>query len=171
MSHSLVFIKVPIVTLSTNKFVGIPVILKYEDTPMLEIINEQGIGFTTQIPIFHSDGTYLAKVRGNRVFLTPEGKKANIVLEQPMGKTVCKLDNRILFELTHGVGDEFKADAELHTPDGYFLKCDNTPMPSLINANNTALKVAGVTMSGCTIQGFKVGIWLKKNGSCIIGAN
>ena len=31
---------------------------------------------TTQIPIFHQDGTYLAKVNETRMYLTDDGKKA-----------------------------------------------------------------------------------------------
>ena len=74
----LVFQSSPSITVATNTFINVPVILKYEDTPLMEVIKEQGIGFTTQIPIYHSDGTYLAKVKGNRIFPTEAGKKANV---------------------------------------------------------------------------------------------
>lgn len=63
------------IVVATNTFINVPVILKYEDTPLLEVIKEQGIGFTTQIPVYHSDGTYLAKVTGNRVYPTEAGRK------------------------------------------------------------------------------------------------
>jgi len=51
MSESLVFLSSPIVTIATNTFVNVPIILKYEDTPMIEIVHDVGIGFTFQIPI------------------------------------------------------------------------------------------------------------------------
>jgi len=171
MKQSLVFLSSPVVTLSTNIFVNVPTILKYEDTSMMEIIHDQSIGFTTQIPIYHSDGTYLAKVKGNRVFPTQAGEKANISIEQPLGKTICKLNNKILFELSHGVGNDFKADAELYTPDGYFLKCTDSPKPDLLDFKGNAIKVGGITMSGCTFQNCRIGIWLKKDGSCLIGVS
>jgi hypothetical protein len=169
MEHSLVYQSSPIVTVSSNTFINVPVILKYEDTSLIEIIREESIGFTTQIPIFHSDGTYLAKVKGNRVFPTPAGAKANILLEHPMGKTICKLGNKILFEISHGIGDQFKADAELYTPDGYFVRCTDSPKPELIDLKGSSLKIGGIVMSGCTFQNLKVGIWLKKDGSCALG--
>jgi len=59
----------PRVLLATNTFINVPVILKYEDTNLIEIIRETSLGYTTQIPIYHSDGTYLAKATGNRLYL------------------------------------------------------------------------------------------------------
>jgi hypothetical protein len=75
------------------------VIFKYEDTPLIEVIREQDIGFTTQIPIYHPDGTYLAKVTGNRVYPTEAGKKANIEIRDTPGKFICSLENKVMFEL------------------------------------------------------------------------
>ena len=82
MKNSLIFQTTPEVTLATNKFINVPVILKYEDTNLIEIIKEEGLGFTTQIPIYHNDGTYLAKVNGNRIFLTKDGEKAGLKIEK-----------------------------------------------------------------------------------------
>lgn len=169
MDHQLYFSSSPVVTLATNTFINVPVILKFEDTPLLEIIREEAIRFTTQIPIFHSDGTYLAKVKGNRIFPTDAGKKANIKIDQKADKTICKVNDRIVFELSHGVGDAFKADAELYTPEGYFVKCTDSPTPELIDFNNKAIKIGGLTMSRCTFTNLRIGIWLRKNGSLAIG--
>jgi len=66
----------PSITVATNTFINVPVVLKYEDTPLIEVIREHAIGFTIQIPIYHADGTYLAKVKGNRVYPTEAGKKS-----------------------------------------------------------------------------------------------
>ena len=71
----LVFQSSPRIVVATNTFINVPTILKYEDTPLMEVIQKQDLGFTTQIPIYHSDGTYLAKVKGNRVFPTKAGEK------------------------------------------------------------------------------------------------
>ena len=165
----LVFQSSPSITVATNTFINVPVILKYEDTPLIEVIKEQGIGFTTQIPIYHSDGTYLAKVKGNRVYPTEAGEKANIDIRDQQGKFICSLDNKVMFELTHGVGDAFKASAELYTPDGYFVKCMDAPKPELFDLTGSAIQVGGVTMSGNLFQNLSIGIWLRKNGSCAIG--
>jgi hypothetical protein len=165
----LIFQSSPRIIVATNTFINVPIILKYEDTPLIEVIKEHDIGFTTQIPIYHSDGTYLAKVKGNRIYTTDAGKKANIEIRDMPGKFICSLDNKVMFELTHGVGNAFKADAELYTADGYFVKCSDTPKPELFDLKGNAIKVGGITMIGNVFQNLSVGIWLRKDGSCAIG--
>ena len=159
----------PSITVATNTFINVPIVLKYEDTPLIEVIKEHDIGFTTQIPIYRSDGTYLAKVKGNRVYPTEAGKKANIEIRDTAGKFICSLENKVMFELFHGVGDAFKAEAELYAPDGYFVKCSDAPKPELVDLTGNAIKVGGVTMIGNVFQNLSVGIWLRKDGSCAIG--
>lgn len=92
-----IFQSSPEVTIATHKFINVPVVLQYEDTPLMEIIRHQDIGFTARIPIYHSDGTYLAKVAGNRVYPTEAGLKANIEIRNPQGKVICSLDNKVMF--------------------------------------------------------------------------
>ena len=159
----------PAITIATNTFVNVPVVFKYEDTPLLEVVREQRIGFTTQVPVYHSDGTYLAKVKGNRVYPTQAGKKANIEIRNMPGKFICTLENRVVLELSHGVGEAFKADAELYAPDGYLVKYSDASMPELFDLTGSAIKVGGVTITGCVFQNLSVGIWLRKDGSCVIG--
>ena len=74
--NELIFTQFPAVTIATNTFINCPVPLKFDDTNLIELIQEEKVGFTTQIPIYHPDGTYLAKVVGNRIFLTDDGKKS-----------------------------------------------------------------------------------------------
>ena len=159
----------PAITVATNMFVNVPVVLKYEDTPLLEVVREEPIGFTTQVPIYHSDGTYLAKVKGNRIYPTEAGEKANIEIRDTPGKFICSLENRVVFELSHGVGEAFKADAELYAPEGYLVKCSDAPMPELFDVTGSVIKVGGATISGCLFQDLSVGIWLRRDGSCAIG--
>ena len=168
---NLTFQKFPVVTLATNTFINVPIILRYEDLNLIEIIKEMGLDYEIQIPIFHQDGTYLAKVKGNRVFPTEEGKKAGITLEKRVGITACQMNKQTLFEIHYQTGDSFKAYAELFTNDGYFVKCTDNPRPDLIDTGGNALKIGGVTMSNNRIQGCRIGIWLKKDGSLAMGAN
>lgn len=169
--EKLIFQSVPIVTLATNKFINVPIIFQYEDTPLIQIIKEAELGYTTSIPIYHTDGTYLAKVNGTRVFPTEAGKKAGIVMRHPVNKTVCEMEGKTLFEIHHETGDAFKAFAELHTPDGYFVKIQDSPQPGLLNAQGNAIQIGGIIMSECTFQGVRIGIWLRKDGSCAIGCS
>lgn len=74
--NKLVFQNTSEIILATNTFINVQEILKFEDTNLIEIIKEENLGFTTKIPIYHSDGTYLTKVVGTRVFPTELGKKS-----------------------------------------------------------------------------------------------
>lgn len=171
MKNTLTFQTSPEVNFATNTFINVPVILKYEETNLIELIREQELGFTTQIPIYHNDGTYLAKVKGNRMYLTNDGRKAGLKIEKHNAIWVCKMEKQTLFEIEHGTGDSFKATAELYTPDGYFVKCSDSPTPNIIDTTGNALKFDGLVMSGNTFNGYKVGIWLRKDGSVSIGVN
>jgi hypothetical protein len=161
----LVFSESPAINIATNTFIRVPTILQFEDTPLIEVIKLQRAGYTTQIPIYHPDGTYLAKVVGSRLFATPEGKKAGLSLEYPHRKTVCKLGKRILFEITREEAAALKTQAELYTPDGFFVRCTESPQPELYTASGDALQVRGVTMIGSVFSGCRIGIWIRKDGS------
>ena len=166
----LIFTSAPIMSLATNIFVNVPIVLQYEDTPLIQIIKVQPAGFTTEIPIFHPDGTYLAKVVGSRLFLTKWGEKAGLSLTYPNKMTVCKLGNRTLFEISREEAAGLKTNAELFTPDGYFVKLTDSPEPVLIDTDGNSIKIQGVTMSRCTFQNCRIGIWIRNNGSITIAA-
>jgi hypothetical protein len=167
----LIFTQSPAVTIATNTFINVPVILQYEDTPLISIVQAQPAGYTTQIPIYHSDGTYLAKVVGSRLFPTPAGEKAGLKLEHPPKMTVCKLGDRILFEIIREEAAALKTRAELHAPDGYFVKVTDDPKVGLFTAAGNALQVGGLTMIGCMVQSGRIGIWIKKDGSVAVGVS
>jgi hypothetical protein len=162
----------PSIIVATNTFINVPVVLKYEDTPLIEVVEvmaKHAISFTTQVSIYHPDGTYLAKVRGNRVYPTEAGKKADIKVGDTPGRFICSLGNRVVFELSHGVGDAFKADAELYAPDRYLVRCSDAPMPVLFSPSGHAIQVGGAMLSGNVFANLTVGIWLRKDGSCALG--
>jgi len=167
----LIFQNAPDVTIATNTFINVPRILRFEDVNLIEIVRDLKVGFTTQIPIYHPDGTYLAKATGNRLYLTNDGKKTNLKINKLANVWECKLDKKTLFEIHIQSGDAFRTLAELYTPEGYFVKCSDSPTPGLIDMKGNQLNVSGLIMSGNTISGFKTGIWIKKNGSVIIGSN
>jgi hypothetical protein len=169
--EKLIYQTEPVVTLATNRFVNVPIILQYDDTPLVSIVTEESLGFTTEIPIYHQDGTYLAKVKGTRVYATKDGEKAGIVMRKLSDATVCEMAGKTLFEIFHEKGDSFRAHAELHTPSGYFVKCGDLPTPEIITNQGQALQIGGLVMSGNTFQGCRIGIWLKSDGICAIGCS
>ena len=81
------------------------------------------------------------------------------------------MNKKTLFEIHHQTAESFKAYAELYTNDGYFVKCTDNPKPELIDTNGNILKIGGVTMINNTIQGFKIGVWIRNNGEVMIGVN
>lgn len=85
--------------------------------------------------------------------------------------TVCELDGRTLFEIAHQQGNAFKAQAELSTPTGYFVKSTAADLPSLLKSDGPALNVGGIKMTNCSFSGVRIGIWLQSNGSIGIGCN
>jgi hypothetical protein len=158
----------PEITLATNIFINIPTVLQYDDTPLIEIVKEHE-GVTIQIHLYHSDGTYLAKARGNRIYPAREGGKPDIEIKNTLEKVICRLENKIFFEISQGTGESFKIDAELFTPDGYMVKCSDWSKPELFNPTGCAVPVGGVSVSDCIFRNCPIGIWLHRNGSCIIG--
>ena len=167
--EKLIYQTAPRVTLATNHFINVPIVLQFDETPLMSIIKEESLGFTTQIPIYHADGTYLAKVKGTRVYPTSDGKKVGIEMRYPEGMTVCEMDGKTLFEIYHEPGDAFRTHAELYTPTGYFIKSYDTPTPELFTSDGKVLQAGGIHMSECTFSGCRIGIWLKSDGSCAMG--
>jgi len=166
---TLFFTNTPIVELATNKFIGVPVVLKYEDTPLIEVVRETTAGFTTRFQIYNNDGIHLAQVVGSRIFLTKDGAKAGIKLDHPDKMTVCKLNNRVLFEIHREDAAALKTAAELYTPDGFFVKCTDSPILGLINLQGETLSIGNASLSHNTIMNCPTGIWIRKNGVFSMG--
>ena len=166
----LVFQKSPEIELATNRFINVPIILQYEETPLIEVVKVLNAGFNIQIPIFHSDGTYLAKVKGAQLYLTDEGKKAGVVLRHPDKMTVCEIDGRTVFEIKREEAAALKTNAELYTPDAAFIKCSNDSLVGYVmDSNNEKLQIGGLMMKGCKISGYRIGIHIRKDGGVVIG--
>ncbi len=167
----LIYHSSPAVTFCGNTFINVPTILQFDDTPLISVVREQALGFTTEIPIYHSDGTYLAKVRGNRVYATDDGRKAGVTISQRPQLWVCEVGGRTAFEIHQQAGDAFRTTAELYTPTGYFVRAGDAPMPQLITATGSALQVGGVMMMGNLFSNLRIGVWLHSNGTVAIGVS
>ncbi len=89
----------PVIELCTNKFINVPVVLKYDDTPLISVTRMEDAGFTTEFKIYNSDGVYIAKAKGSQLFLTEDGEKSNLSIRHPSNMTVCELDGKTLFEI------------------------------------------------------------------------
>jgi hypothetical protein len=168
--EKLIFQNTPEVEFGSNKFINVPTILQFDDTPLIQVVKTQDAGFSTEIPIYHTDGTYLAKVVGSRIFKTAEGEKAGLTLRHPELMTVCELNGQTLFEIKRTSAASLKAAAELYTPNGYFVKYMSST-PRVLKSDGSSLQVGGILMTDCSFNGVRIGVWLKSNGSVSIGCN
>jgi hypothetical protein len=160
----------PSVALGKNVFTDVPIVLQFESTPLISVVSEQGLGYTTQIPIYHADGTYLAKVTGTRVYATEAGKKAGVVMRELTDATVCEVAGKTVFEVFQQKGDAFRVRAELATSSGYFVRVADEEI-RLLKSDRQPVQIGGMHMIGRTITGRRIGVLLKRDGSAFIGGN
>ena len=120
----------PTVGFAGSTFFNVPIILKVDEYPLIQVVDtgQKSIpaGYIVEFEIYNSDGIYLAKAKGSRLFLTSEGKKANLNLRYPNLMTVCELDGRTLFEMRRQEAAALNTRAELYTPSGSFIKGNDT---------------------------------------------
>jgi hypothetical protein len=79
------------------------------------------------------------------------------------------MGDQTVFEIYHESGDAFRAHAELYTPNGYFVKSADAPLPDVVDASGQALRIGGMIMSGNLFQNMRIGVWIRSNGSLAIG--
>lgn len=170
--QDLVFTTNPIIEFGSNTFENVPVILQYEDRPLLEVVQVEQAGFTTKFRIYNADGAYLAKVVGSRLFLTDDGANANLTLRHPPRMTVCELNGRTLFEIRRREAAALSTDAELFTPDGRFIRSNNNGVPAgLFRADGSSLQVGGMLMMQNRFRGCRIGVLIKSDGAVAIGVS
>lgn len=161
--NRLVFSKGTDIELGSNHFIDVPVILQYKETPLISVVNELDVGYTTSIPIYHPDGTYLAKVKGSQLYLTKDGEKSGLKLRHEDKITVCELDGKTVFEIRRMEAAALKTSAELYVPDGKLIKY-NDSHPLLLSNSNEEIRIGGMVMTRCTFQGCSIGILINDNG-------
>ena len=156
----------PLIHFATNTFVNVPVILQYEDTPLLEVVREQAAGYTTQFSIYHHDGTYLAKLKGSQLYATEAGKKAGLVLRHPPLKTICELNGSPIIELTRLEAAALKTEAELFAPGGAFLKSSDADLTGYV-LNNQAkqIMIGRLVVRRSAFDGIAIGVHVHKDGT------
>ena len=162
--EKLIFQETPEVEFGSNKFTNVPTILQFDETPLIQVVKTQEAGFSTEIPIYHNDGTYLAKVVGSQIYKTVDGEKAGLELRHPDLMTVCELDGKTLFEIKRTSAVSLKAAAELYTPTGYFVKY-LTDRPNIFKSDGSSIQTRNIVMTGCEFSECLIGIWLKSDGS------
>ncbi|MBC7834029.1 MAG: hypothetical protein H7Y88_02885 [Phycisphaerales bacterium] len=160
----LVFQSSPTVNFASNIFIDVPVILQYDDTPLISVIRELSVGHLPGLDIFSSSGDRLAKVKGSRLFLTKDGEKADLKLKKPDRLTTCTLGDTTLFELRRDGPAALSIQAELYTPTGVFIQCA-AGFRNALHPTQNCLQIGGMLMQGNTKIGGAIGIHLRSDGS------
>ena len=160
-----IFSETPSVQFATNTFTNVRTILQYEDIPLIEVVQAETVGRTTQFSIYHSDGTYLAKLKGARLFPTPEGQRAGLVLQHLPDMTVCKMNGNEIIELRRIGAAAIATQAELYTPNGAFVKSRNSEPPIELSVAGGSLTVGAVSFTFCAFDGVRIAVLVKADGS------
>ncbi len=128
----------------------------FENTPLLEVEPAPQAGYTTAYSIYHSDGTYLAKVVGSQIHATEDGKKAGLVLRHLQGVTACEMGSRILFEIRRVDAAALRTHAELYTLLGTFINVTDNAVDWYRQAiqGQQGLRIGTLTMVDVS---FKIG--------------
>ena len=91
-------------------------------------------------------------------------------MRHPGHATVCELDGKTLFELVREDAAALRTQAELYTPDGSFIKCADADLTGyVLRPEQEQLQIRGLTMTGCTFQGGRIGVWVRSDGGVAIG--
>ena len=160
------------VEFATNTFIDVPVILQYADTPLVELVRQAKTGkFMPSIPIFHPDGTYLAKAKGSRLFLTKEGKMAGLKMDYVQGVNACTLAGKTLFEIRRKGAAAVAIDAELFAPGGVFVRYREHPLSDFASLAARPLFFGKTLVFGSTFVNCKIGIHVLSDGRVAVGCN
>src|SRR5690606_21128196 len=96
--ENLIYSSQPAITIATNTFIDVPIILQIDNINIIEMVHDVDLGFTTLMSIFSSDGLEIAKIKGTRIYPTEAGKEHGLVIDKNYDTWVGKLGNQIIFE-------------------------------------------------------------------------
>lgn len=164
----LIFNETPQVEFGTNLFIDVPVILQFEDEPLIEVLQLVQAGYSTRFRIFNDSGDLLAAVEGPQLYPTEAGQQAGIELRHENLRTLCVQNGRELFQIDRVGAAGMKTRAELYAPDGRFVVAREGV--DLLDSPG-GLRVGGATLLGNTFQGVSIGVLVRSDGSVGIGVN
>jgi len=169
MRQQLLFSPDARITVATNTFIEVPIILQFEETPLIEVIEAEEVQRTTKIPVFHNDGTLLATVVGTQAHLTDAGKSAGVVMRHPDLMTVCELGGQTVFEIRRDEAAAIAISAELQSGDGTLVMFrDTDPVVNLSDSAGITTPSGGMLVEN-TFMRCRIGIHLRRDGGMGLG--
>lgn len=158
-----VFHEHPDVVIATNTFRNVPTILQYEDQPLIEVGRFVQAGFTTQLNIFHNDGTRLAVVKGAQVYPTADGEKAKVTMRYANRRTIVELEGKTILELQRDAATALRLSAELYAPEGVLITARDNLLSAVMNGGKS-MNLGGAPLSEGLFEGQKIAIHVTKTG-------
>jgi hypothetical protein len=170
----IIFQTAPEVIVASNRFVNVPTIIQYDETPLLQVVKATEAGYTSRFHVYNQNGEKIAVVDGSQIYLTNNGKKVKLVARHYPGVTAFELEGKTIMELRRTEAAALKTDAELFAPGGILLKAADHSISQLAFAGSDPMVVSNqssvVMMSGNTIRDVSIGILFHKGGGFTIGA-
>ena len=84
------FVESPTVTIASNTFIDVPVILQYDAVPLIEVVRPVDASFTTRFRIYNDSGDQLAAVDGTQIYLTDAGTRSQLTRYHPAGARLAR---------------------------------------------------------------------------------
>jgi len=166
--ENLVYVPTNKVVFATNTFINVPIILQYEDEPLIETVSIVDAGYTAQFNLYNQDGVRIAVAKGNQLYKTSDGEKSNLVIRYPDKRTVAELDGKTLFEISRNEAAALNLEAELFTHQGTFLRChDSIDVRSI--GNDEPLALRGMVLSQNIFSNMPVGVTVRSDSISIGG--
>ncbi len=169
----IIFQEHPDIWLGSSLFRNVPVIIQYKNTPVLEVVEsvQSGSfesGFTIKFPVYHNDGTHIATVKGKRIHLTEDGKKANITQRFEPGLTICEFEGRAILEIRRDGAAAVQGWAELYAPEGILIKSLYPKLSQKLTKDGD-LTIGTQVFKGAHFEGHRIGIHCLEDGKVHLG--
>lgn len=166
-SQPLVFSPTAAVQFAGNTFIDVPTLLQFDETPIVEVVKTADLESTTAFSIYSSDGVYLAKAVGSRLFRTSDGKKAGVTMRYTPNLNSAQINGKTIFEVRREGPAALAIQAELYAPTGVFVR---TSRDIPFTATKRGLELGRVLVFGNLFKNVPVGCRIRSDGSvCIPG--
>lgn len=170
----LFFKRTPDATLGSNRFLGVPIPLLVDRTPVISFLPNKIRVVEPWVPIFDEDGTKLAWWKGDQLFLaSPEAKERCEIVDAPGSKGIV-MDGKPLFLIKRELSNDVRAEGTLFMARGHMMQVTEPSKSgrSEVVINDKAIVLPGsCTLSGNSIAGGQVGIYVDPDGGFSIGGS
>jgi hypothetical protein len=159
----LTFLESPVVEIATNKFIDVPILIQYNETPLLEVCKEVEAGYSISFPVYDKDGRQIARVKGSSIHPTSDEFEGRIGKREEPQLTVILLDGKPILEMRRTEAQALKTWAQLYTPEGVLIKAADSGVSGLLRSGG-ALTLGDSILRRNIFQGCRIGIKIVDNG-------